>query len=63
MAFPLDKWFDTTKKISKTDVALTEAQMMLYAVKDNRNPDSEECRREYSEMKKAVREHNRRFDS
>lgn len=61
MTFPLKQWFDITKKISKTDVALTEAQMVLYAVKENRDPDSLECKQEYLKMRKAVASHNKRF--
>jgi hypothetical protein len=62
MTFPLEQWFDITKRIPKTDVAITEAQMMLYAVKENRDPDGDECRRQYRRMREAVKKHNKRFD-
>jgi len=49
--------------MDKDDMYITEAQMMLYAVKDNRDPDSAECKREYREMRKAVKNHNKGFKS
>lgn len=59
--FPLDQWFDTTRKISKPDADLAEAQMALYAVKENMDPDSKEARKQYEQMRKAVKDHNRKF--
>lgn len=60
MAFPLEKWFDITRPISKSDADLTEAQMMLNALKENMDPDCAEAKRQYREMRKAVKEHNER---
>jgi hypothetical protein len=61
MPFPLEQWFDLSKPISKQDADLTEAQMMLYALKDGMDPDCSEAKRQYREMRKAVREHNAKF--
>jgi len=61
MTFPLEQWFDTTKRIPKADADLTEAQMMLYALKDGIDPDSPDAKRQYREMRKAVNQHNEQF--
>jgi hypothetical protein len=61
MAFPLEQWFDLTKPIPKADADLTEAQMMLYSLKDGINPDSSDAKRQYREMRKAVKQHNEKF--
>ena len=61
MIFPLEQWFDVTKPIPKSDADLTEAQMMLYALKDGIDPDCVEAKRQYREMRKAVKEHNDKF--
>lgn len=61
MSFPLSQWFDLSKKISKADADLAEAQMMLYALKDGLDPDSPECKKQYRAMRKAVRDHNKQF--
>jgi hypothetical protein len=59
--FPLKQWFDLNKPISKSDADLTEAQIMLYLIKDGIDPDSPEAKRQYREMRKAVKQHNKRF--
>ncbi len=61
MSFPLEQWFDLSKPIPKTDADLAEAQMMLYAVKDGIDPDSADAKRQYREMRKAVKQHNDKF--
>ncbi len=61
MPFPLEQWFDITKPIPKADADLTEAQMMLYALKDGMDPDCAEAKQQYREMRKAVKEHNEKF--
>lgn len=61
MPFPLDQWFDTTRRISKDDAKLTEAQMALNAVKSRIDPDGKEARRQYAEMYRAVKAHNKEF--
>jgi hypothetical protein len=33
--FPLSQWFDLSKRISRQDRELAEAQMPLYAYKEN----------------------------
>jgi hypothetical protein len=60
-AFPLDQWFDLSKPIQKDDADLTEAQMMLYAVKQDMDPRGKEARKAISDMRKAVKEHNKKF--
>lgn len=61
MTFPLEQWFDLSKPIPKADADLTEAQMMLYALKDGIDPDCAEAKRQYRDMRKAVKEHNEKF--
>jgi len=61
MPFPLEQWFDLTERISKFDADLAEAQMMLYAIKDGMDPDNPDARRQYLEMRRAVKEHNKKF--
>lgn len=62
MSFPLERWFDVTQKISKSDADVAESQMMLYALKDGLDPDDEGCKKQYRAMRKAVKEHNRKMD-
>lgn len=59
--FPLDDWFDTTKRISKDDADITEAQMVLYAVKSGIDPDGPDAKRQYRQMRAAVKAHNAQF--
>lgn len=59
--FPLEQWFDTTKPIDRTEVDITEAQMLLYAVKEGLDPESPEVREECRAMRKAVKNHNKKF--
>lgn len=61
MRFPLEQWFDLTKPIPKADADLTEAQMILHALKDGIDPDSPDAKRQYHEMRKAVKQHNEKF--
>jgi len=61
MSFPLEQWFDLNNPIPKADADLTEAQMMLSAVKDGIDPDAPDAKRQYREMRKAVKQHNERF--
>ena len=61
MPFPLEQWFDITRPIPKEDADLTEAQMMLYALKDGTDPDCAESKRQYREMRRAVKVHNEKF--
>jgi hypothetical protein len=59
--FPLEQWFDLTKPISKDDADLTEAQMLLYAVKQDMDPEGKEAREAVRDMRKAVKSHNKKF--
>ena len=61
LPFPLEQWFDITKPIPKADADLTEAQMMLYALKNGMDQDCAEAKQQYREMRKAVKEHNEKF--
>lgn len=63
MPFPLDQWFDLSKRIDKSDIDLAEAQMMLYALKDGLDPDSPECKKQYRQMRAAVKAHNVKFET
>ena len=63
MTFPLEQWFDLTKTISKSDADLTEAQMMLYAVKQEEDPESSEAKAQYREMRRAVKMHNAKLEN
>jgi hypothetical protein len=52
-----------TKHIPRTDRDLCEAQMMLYALKEDMDPEGPEATREINEMKRAVKLHNRKFST
>jgi len=56
--FPLERWFDLSRPISKEDADLTEAQMALYAVKQGIDPSGPDAKREYRAMRAAVKRHN-----
>lgn len=60
--FPLEQWFDVTRYISKEDADLTEAQMALDAVKQDMDPAGEDAKRQYRQMRAAVKAHNKTFD-
>lgn len=62
MGFPLEQWFDLTKPISKADADITEAQMMLYALKQGDDPEAPECKAAYRDMRTAVKAHNKKFE-
>lgn len=59
--FQLDQWFDTTEKIDEVDARLTEAQLVLSAVKRNVDPAGAESHKQYRDMHSAVTRHNRKF--
>jgi hypothetical protein len=63
MTFPLEQWFDVTKRIPREDADITEAQMLLYAAKDNIDPDGDDVQCQIKQMRRAVREHNRKFEA
>ena len=54
MIFPLEQWFAIAKPIPIADADLTEAQMMLHALKDGIDPDCGQAKRQYREMREAV---------
>lgn len=59
--FKLDKWFDTKREIDSVTTALTEAQLLLEAVKRNVDPEGAESHQERRAMYRAVNMHNRQF--
>jgi hypothetical protein len=60
MSFPLEQWFDVTKKIDKYDLDLCLAQMELYAIKQGDVSDRE-LKLELRKARKAVIAHNEKF--
>jgi len=56
--FPLEQWFDLTKKISKDDVTDCLSQMMLYAYKDGSKLKGKEWQETKRELRQAVKIHN-----
>lgn len=63
MTFPLEQWFDVSKRIPRDDADITEAQMLLYAVKQDMDPQGDEVRLEIKEMRRAVKAHNKKFEA
>lgn len=57
--FPLEQWFDLSKRITKDQIELCSAQMGLYAWKDGEDPDGPAVRRAVRSLKHAARVHNR----
>ena len=62
-AFDLERWFDTAHEIDRLQQALTEAQLMLEAVKRDIDPVGAEAHQQYRAMDRAVDRHNRQFVS
>lgn len=60
MKFPLEQWFDVTKKIDKYDLENSLEQIALYGIKQGDVTDKE-VRSTQREMKVAVRAHNKAF--
>ena len=56
--FPLDEWFDLSKRISREDCELCEAQMALYAHKQGDEPYGKDWRRACQQLRAAVKQHN-----
>jgi hypothetical protein len=61
--FPLADWFDLTKRISREDREVAEAQMALHALKDGLEPTGKEWRQAVAELRDAVRHHNTPFNA
>lgn len=61
--FDLNRWFDTSKEIDSVQQALTEAQLMLEAVKRDIDPAGAESHQQYRAMDRAVERHNRQMMS
>ncbi|HCL5839992.1 hypothetical protein CJ307_13835 [Klebsiella quasipneumoniae] len=60
MPFPLEQWFDVTKKIDKYDLETSLDQIAVYGIKQGDVTDKE-VRATKREMKAAVRAHNKMF--
>ncbi|WP_371913695.1 MULTISPECIES: hypothetical protein [Klebsiella pneumoniae complex] len=60
MPFPLEQWFDVTKKIDKYDLETSLDQIAVYGIKQGDVTDKE-VRATQREMKAAVRAHNKMF--
>ena len=62
-SFPLEQYFDLSKRITKADVAQCEDQMLRPAFKDRAaNPYGSKALFEVREMKRAVKAHNQKCD-
>ena len=59
--FPIEQWFDASQKIDKVAADLTEAQLVLDAVKRNLDPAGADAHKEYRDMRRAVDNHNKKF--
>lgn len=59
--FPISDWFNTSQKISKEDIKITEAQMLLYAIKDGKNPKEKESKQAIKKMIESVKLHNQKL--
>jgi hypothetical protein len=59
--FPLEQWFDMSRRISKDDRELCEAQMALYAHKEGLEPKGPEWNATVKSLRKAVKAHNAKF--
>ncbi|HFQ6995288.1 TPA: hypothetical protein ACHSNQ_005345 [Klebsiella pneumoniae] len=60
MPFPLEQWFDVTKKIDKYDLETYLDQIAVYGIKQGDVTDKE-VRATQREMKAAVRAHKKMF--
>jgi hypothetical protein len=59
--FPLEQWFDITRKIPKADQETVANQIMLYAIKQGKSPNGKESKETLQKMKVACRAHNKKF--
>jgi len=50
-----------SKRIPQEDVEITEAQLMLYAVKQDMDPNGDEAHAVIRSMRKAVKAHNKKL--
>jgi len=63
-AFPIDQWFDTSKRISKAERHLAEEQIAFYAAKDamkDGGDPSKEANKAIAELRCAVKQYNAKF--
>jgi uncharacterized protein YeaC (DUF1315 family) len=57
----LKQWFDITSPITESDTEDCIEQMMLYAIKENEDPEHHECKAQYRKMRRAIKKHNESF--
>jgi hypothetical protein len=53
--FDLDRWFDTRGEIDSVQAALTEAQLMLEAVKNGIDPAGAEAHQQYRTILASIK--------
>jgi hypothetical protein len=61
--FPLDQWFDLSRRIGREERHECEAEMALRAYKDGLAADGPEVRQHLHRLRGAVRTHNKKFDA
>ena len=59
--FPLEQWFDISRKITNTEVKTCEDQMALYAYKEGLEPNGDEWKESVRKLRLAVKQHNAKF--
>jgi hypothetical protein len=60
-SFPLERWFNLARPISKEDQRECEAQMALYVLKKGIEPSGPEWQRVVDSLRTAVKRHNAAF--
>ena len=59
--FPLEQWFDLSKKIEKKEVEDAIDQISWYAMKDGLTPNSKEYKQTLNQLRKSVKEFNKKL--
>ena len=59
--FPLEQWFNLTSPINKRDLEIVEAQIRLYALKDDIDTNSDEVNFICKQLHQAVKNHNKQM--
>lgn len=60
--FPLEQWFDLSRPIEREDTELCEAQMALYAAKEDLPAAGPEWDGLVQSLRAAVKEHNAKIE-
>lgn len=61
--FPLEQWFDLSKRISREERELIESEMMLRVYKNGLRDNSTELSEAISALRTATRQHNAKFEA